>query len=278
MRGKILVEGRFLVKEKFLAIVVFLAVWAVLTLGAGYAEALEKIRLGVDGGPHTEIAEVVREIALANGLEVEIVAFADFVLPNAALADGDIDVNSFQHLPYLQAMIEDRGYRLVPIGNTVLMPMAGYSKRLKTLDELKDGMSVTIPNDPSNGGRALLLLASLGLIELDPGAGILPSVLDITRNDHGLKFTELDAAQLPRALDDTDLAVINTNYALEVGMSPSRDALFVESKDSPYVNVIVVREDDKERPEFKVLVESYQNEEVAKFIEERYQGALLAGW
>lgn len=249
-----------------------------VAFGTGTAAAAEKIKLGVDGGPHTEIAEVVQKVAAQKGLEIEIVAFADFVLPNAALADKAIDANSFQHLPYLEAMMKDRGYKLVSIGNTVLMPMAAYSKRIKSMDELKNGMTVTIPNDPSNGGRALLLMAAQKLIELDPSAGILPSVADITKNSHELKFVELDAAQLPRTLDDTDIAVINTNYAIEVGMVPTRDSLFIESTDSPYMNIIVVREEDKDRPEFKTLVESYQNGEVKKFVDERYNGALICGW
>jgi D-methionine transport system substrate-binding protein len=250
---------------------------SLLVLNSGAAEAA-KIKLGVDGGPHTEIAEVVQKIAAEKGLEIEIVTFQDYVMPNAALADKEIDVNSFQHLPYLENMMKDRGYKLVSIGNTVLMPMAAYSKRIESLDELKDGATVTIPNDPSNGGRALLLIAAQGLIELDPASGILPTVLDITKNDRGLKFIELDAAQLPRALDDSDISVINTNYAVEVGMVPARDGLFVESKDSPYVNIIVVREGEEDRPEFKILIESYNNDEVRDFVDERYKGALIAGW
>ena len=237
-----------------------------------------KIRLGVDGGPHTEIAEVVQKIAAEKGLEIEIVTFGDYIMPNAALADGEIDANSFQHLPYLQNMMKDRGYKLVSIGNTVLMPMAAYSRRIKSLSGLKDGATVTIPNDPSNGGRALLLLAAQGLIELDPAAGIVPSVMDITKNSRGLSFVELDAAQLPRALDDTDIAVINTNYAIEAGLVPARDGLFVESKDSPYVNIIAVRAGEENRPEFKTLVECYNNGEVRKFVDERYKGAIVAGW
>lgn len=259
--------------NKKLGILLALLVWS-----TGVAAAAEKIRLGVDGGPHTEIAEVVQKIAATKGLEIEIVAFADYVLPNAALADGEIDANSFQHLPYLEATMKDRGYKLTAAGNTVLMPMAAYSKRIGSLGDLKEGMTVTIPNDPSNGGRALLLLAAQKLIELDPAAGILPAVTDITRNIHGLKFMELDAAQLPRTLDDTDIAVINTNYAIEAGMIPARDALFVESKDSPYVNIIAVREEDKDRPALKILLESYQNDEVRKFVEERFKGALFPGW
>jgi D-methionine transport system substrate-binding protein len=248
-----------------------------LCLNAGAAEAA-KIKLGVDEGPHTEIAEVVQKLAAEKGLEIEIVVFADYIMPNAALADGEIDVNSFQHIPYMENMMKDRGYKLVSIGNTVLMPMAAYTKRFKDMSELKDGATVTIPNDPSNGGRALLLLAAEGLIELDPASGILPTVLDITKNERDLKFVELDAAQLPRAMDDSDIAVINTNYAIEVGLVPARDALFIESKDSPYVNIIAVRAGEEDRPEFKILVECYNNDEVGKFVDERYKGAIVSGW
>jgi len=246
-------------------------------VGASLAEAA-KVKLGVDGGYHEQIGELVQKIAAEKGLEVELVLFQDYIMPNAALADGEIDVNSFQHLPYLQVQMKDRGYKLASIGNTVLMPMAAYSKRFKNLSELKDGATVTIPNDPTNGGRALLLLAAQGLIELDPAAGILPTVIDVTKNPHGFKFVELDAAMLPRALDDTDIAVINTNYAFEAGMVPARDGLFVESKDSPYVNIIVVREGEENRPEFKTLVEAYNNDVVRKFIDESYEGAIVPGW
>ena len=258
--------------KKFVIVSVLL-----LAAMAGAAEAA-KLKLGVTSGPHEEIAEFVRGIAEKKGLELEIIVFTDFVLPNAALADGEIDVNSFQHLPYLQNAIKDRGYKLIPIANTVLLPMAAYSRRLKTLSELKDGTAVTIPNDPSNGGRALLLAAAQGLIELNPASGILPSVADITKNDRKLEFIELDAAQIPRALDDTDIAVINTNYAIEAGLVPTRDSLFIESKESPYVCIVAVREEEKDRPEFRTLIESYQNDEVRKFVDERFKGSLVAGW
>lgn len=263
--------------RKYLVLSGLLVLSFMLCLNAGAAEAA-KIKLGVDEGPHTEIAEVVQKLAAEKGLEIEIVVFADYIMPNAALADGEIDVNSFQHIPYMENMMKDRGYKLVSIGNTVLMPMAAYTKRFKDMSELKDGATVTIPNDPSNGGRALLLLAAEGLIELDPASGILPTVLDITKNERDLKFVELDAAQLPRAMDDSDIAVINTNYAIEVGLVPARDALFIESKDSPYVNIIAVRAGEEDRPEFKILVECYNNDEVGKFVDERYKGAIVSGW
>lgn len=256
----------------------FIAAFLLLGATAISCEAAQKIKLGVDGGPHAEIGEVVKKVAAEKGLEIELVDFSDYVLPNTALADGEIDANSFQHLPYLETTINERGYKLAAIGNTVLMPMAVYSRRHKNIEDIQEGMTVTIPNDPSNGGRALLLLAAQGLIELNASAGILPTVADITKNARHLKFVELDAAQLPRTLEDTDLAVINTNYAIEAGFIPSRDALFIESKESPYVNVIAVRADEKERPEFKILVESYNNDVVRTFVEERFKGALIAGW
>ena len=256
---------------------VVLAALFVLSLGVGSAEAA-KIKLGVDGGPHEEIGELVQKLAAEKGLKVELVRFADFILPNAALADGDIDVNSFQHLPYLEAMMKDRGYKLVSIGSTVLMPMGAYSKTLKSVDELKDGMTVAIPNDPSNGGRALLLLQDRGLLKVNPDAKLLPTVLDVTENPHGLKFVELEASQMVRAIQDSDLSVITTNYAVESGLIPAKDALFIESSKSPYVNVIVVREGEEGRPEFKTLVECYNSDAVKAFVDEKYKGAIVCAW
>jgi len=256
---------------------VVLAALFVLSLGVGSAEAA-KIKLGVDGGPHEEIGELVQKLAAEKGLEVELVRFSDFILPNAALADGDIDVNSFQHLPYLEAMMKDRGYKMVSIGSTVLMPMGAYSKTLKSVDELKDGMTVAIPNDPSNGGRALLLLQDRGLLKVNPDAKLLPTVLDVTENPHGLKFVELEASQMVRAIQDSDLSVITTNYAVESGLIPAKDALFIESSKSPYVNVIVVREGEEGRPEFKTLVECYNSDAVKAFVDEKYKGAIVCAW
>lgn len=256
---------------------VVLAALFVLSLGVESAEAA-KIKLGVDGGPHEEIGELVQKLAAEKGLEVELVRFADFILPNAALADGDIDVNSFQHLPYLEAMMKDRGYKMVSIGSTVLMPMGAYSKTLKSVDELKDGMTVAIPNDPSNGGRALLLLQDRGLLKVNPDAKLLPTVLDVTENPHGLKFVELEASQMVRAIQDSDLSVITTNYAVESGLIPAKDALFIESSKSPYVNVIVVREGEEGRPEFKTLVECYNSDAVKAFVDEKYKGAIVCAW
>ena len=247
------------------------------SLGVGSAEAA-KIKLGVDGGPHEEIGELVQKLAAEKGLEVELVRFSDFILPNAALADGDIDVNSFQHLPYMEEMMKDRGYKLVSIGKTVLMPLGVYSETVKSLDVIKNGMTVAIPNDPSNGGRALLLLQDRGLIEVDPAKGLLPTVLDVTKNPHEFKFVELEASQMVRAIQDSDLSVITTNYAVESGLIPARDALFIESSKSPYVNIIAVREGEEGRPEFKTLVECYNSDAVKAFVDEKYKGAIVCAW
>lgn len=240
--------------------------------------AAEKIRMGVTAGPHEEVSEFVKGIAARDGIELEIVVFSDFVLPNAALAEGELDVNSFQHLPYLENMIRDRGYKIKPIGKTILLPMAVYSNKVKSVEEITDGMTTAIPNDPSNGGRALLLLASHGLIKLNPETGLLPSVADIIENPKNLKFIELDAAQLVQSRDDADLAVINSNYAIQAGLIPSRDAMFVEGNDSPYINIIVVREGEEYRPEFKKLLKAYNNDEVKAFVAEKFKGAIICGW
>ena len=256
---------------------VVLAALFVLFLGVGCAEAV-RIKLGVDGGPHEEIGELVQKLAAEKGLEVELVRFADFILPNAALADGDIDVNSFQHLPYLEEMMKDRGYKLVSIGKTVLMPLGVYSETVKSLDAIKNGMTVAIPNDPSNGGRALLLLQDRGLIEVDSAKGLLPTVLDVTKNPHEFKFVELEASQMVRAIQDSDLSIITTNYAVESGLVPAKDALFIESSKSPYVNIIAVREGEEGRPEFKTLVECYNSDAVRAFVDEKYKGAIVCAW
>ena len=248
------------------------------TLCLAFAAEAAKIRLGVDGGPHEEIGEVVQRLAAERGLEIELVRFSDYILPNAALVDKEIDANSFQHLPYMEAMMAERGYKLSNIGATVLMPLAAFSKTIKTKEDIKDGISIAIPNDPSNGGRALILLQDQGLLKVDPAAGITPTVLDITDNPHKFKFVELEASQMVPVIADTDLSIITTNYTVEAGMVPARDAVFIEGSKSPYVNIIAVRQGEEDRPEFKTLVECYQNETVREFVDGKYKGAIVCGW
>lgn len=200
-------------------------------------------------GAEQQVAEVAQKVAKDKyGTDVELVTFNDYVLPNEALSKGDIDANAFQHKPYLDQQLKDRGYKLVAVGNTFVYPIAGYSKKIKSLDELQDGSQVAVPNDPTNLGRSLLLLQKVGLIKLKDGVGLLPTVLDVVENPKNLKIVELEAPQLPRSLDDAQiaLAVINTTYASQIGLTPAKDGIFVEDKDSPYVNLIVTREDNKD--------------------------------
>jgi D-methionine transport system substrate-binding protein len=236
------------------------------------------LKVGVTGGPHAEIMEAVKEQAAKQGLAIQIVEFSDYVQPNVALASGDLDANSYQHQPYLDNANADRGYKLVSIAKTVIFPIGIYSKKVKSLDVLKEGARIGIPNDPTNGGRALLLLQGQGLIKLKAGVGLKATPLDIAENPRKLRFIELDAAQLPRSLDDTDASAINTNFAMQAGLDPKRDAIAQESPDSPYANVLAVREKDKDRPEFAKLVAAYHSQPVKDFIQSKYHGAVIAAW
>jgi len=236
------------------------------------------LKVGVTPGPHAEIMDVVKKVAEKDGLKIQVVEFNDYVQPNVALNEGDLDVNSFQHQPYLDNMVQDRKYDLVSIAKTVITPMGIYSKKIKTLDELKPGATIAIPNDPTNGSRALLLLEKQGLIKLKPEAGIKAAVVDIAENPKNLKIKELDAAQVPRSLEDVDIAAINTNYALTAGLNPNKDSIGIEDGNSPYANIIVVRSKDKEDPTVAKLVKAYHTEEVKNFINEHFKGSIIATW
>ena len=255
----------------------FLVTVAAAALISGAALA-EDIKVGVTPGEHAQIMEQVKEIAAEKGLNIEILEFSDYVVPNQALADGDLNANSFQHKPYLDNQIADRGFDLVPVAKTITTPMGVYSKKVKNLSELADGATVGIPNDPTNGGRALLILEKEGLIKVNPDAGLKAGPADVTENPKNIQFAELDAAQLPRSLDDVDAAVINTNYALEAGLHPNTDAIAIEGTESPYANLIVVRSEDKDAEWVKTLVESYNNDKIRDFINEEFKGALIPSW
>ena len=246
-------------------------------LFAGSALA-ETIKIGVTPAEHAQIMEQVKKVAATKGLDLEILEFSDYVVPNQALADGELQANSFQHQPYLDNQVADRKFDLVSVGTTITTPMGVYSKKVKSLDELKDGATVGIPNDPTNGGRALLVLASKGVLKVNPDAGLKVTPADITENPKNIQIVELDAAQLPRSLDDTDASVINTNYATAAGLNPKKDSIAIESEKSPYANVIAVRSQDKDKPWVKTLVESYQSPEVKSFILEKYNGTVIPSW
>ncbi|MGH4062392.1 methionine ABC transporter substrate-binding lipoprotein MetQ [Klebsiella pneumoniae] len=239
------------------------------------------IKVGVIVGAEQQVAEVAQKVAKEKyGLDVELVTFNDYVLPNEALSKGDIDVNAFQHKPYLDQQIKDRGYKLVAVGNTFVYPIAGYSKKIKSLDELQPGSQIAVPNDPTNLGRSLLLLQQVGLIKLKDGVGLLPTSLDIVENPKNLKIVELEAPQLPRSLDDAQiaLAVINTTYASQIGLTPAKDGIFVEGKESPYVNLIVAREDNKDAENVKKFVQAYQSDEVYEAANKIFNGGDVKGW
>ena len=237
------------------------------------------LKVGAIAGAETQVAEEAAKIAKEKfGLEVEIVQFSDFATPNVALNDGSIDVNAFQHKPYLDSQIKDRGFKLVAVGNTFVYPIAGYSKKIKNISELKEGSQIAVPNDPTNLGRSLLLLQKQGLLKLKDGSGLTATVLDIVENPKKVKIVEREAAQLPRALEDVDLAIINTVYASQVNLQPTRDGLFVEDKDSPYVNLIVARENNQNDEKVKNFVKSYQDEAVFKKATELFNGGVVKGW
>lgn len=239
------------------------------------AETLS-ISVGAVPVPHAEILQFIQDtFGEERGIDIEIVEFTDYVQPNVALDEGDIDSNFFQHLPYLEEFNEQRGTDLVPVVPVHIEPLGIYSSKLESLDDVEDGAQAAIPNDVTNAGRALKLFEANGLLTLDPDVDN-PSVRDITDNPKDLEIVELEAAQLPRSLEDVDFAVINGNYALEADLSPAEDALALESgKDNPYANYLVVNEGDEEEPAVVLLAELLQTDEVRIFIEDTYEGAVL---
>ncbi len=251
----------------------FALVIASIFLAAVHVQAAEKIIVGATPVPHAEILEQVKPLLAEKGYELEIKEFTDYVIPNLALDDGTLDANFFQHRPYLLEFNKNKNTHLVATVNVHLEPMGVYSHKIKNLADLPDGASVAVPNDPTNESRALDVLANAGLITLKNVD--FKTSLDIAENPKKLSFKELDAPQLPRVLDDVDIAVINTNYALPAGLNPIKDALAIEAKDSPYANVIVVKEGRENDPKIKALNEAITSEPIRLFILEKYHGAIV---
>ncbi|MFC3124548.1 MetQ/NlpA family ABC transporter substrate-binding protein [Pseudoroseomonas globiformis] len=252
----------------------FAATLPALAQGAIGSEA-RPIRVGATAGPHSQVMEKVVEIARRDGLYIRIVPFTDYITPNAALAAKDLDANSFQHQPFLDQTVKDRGFRIVAVGKTMVFPMGVYSRKLKAVSDIPNGARVAIPNDPTNGGRALALLAKNGAFKLTEGADFRATVADITENPKRLRIIELEAAQIPRTLDEVDAAAINTNFAIPAGLNPVRDAIALESADSPYANLIAVHDDNKDAAWVKQFVAAYQNEEIKAFVKETFQGSVV---
>jgi D-methionine transport system substrate-binding protein len=254
-----------------------LAVAAALALVPAIASA-QNIKVGVTPGPHAQVMEAVKPIAKRAGIEIQIVEFSDYVIPNQALSNGEIDLNSFQHQPYLDNQVKDRGFKIESVAKTMVFPMGFYSKKIKSANELKNGDTIAIQNDPTNGGRALLLLEANKLIKLKAGVGLKPTVLDIAENPKSLKFIELDAAQLPRSLEDVALATINTNYAVQAGLDPNKDALIRETANSPYTNVLAVASARKGEPWVAKFIAAYRSPEVKEFVAKTFKGAVVTDW
>jgi D-methionine transport system substrate-binding protein len=234
------------------------------------------IKVGASPVPHKEILEVVKPLLEKDGYKLEIVEFTDYVTPNTALAEGQIDANFFQHVPYLQSFSTERKLDIDYTVKVHIEPMGLYSSKYKDLSELKDGAEIAIPNDPTNEARALRVLEKAGLLKLKDGD--LVSKLDITENVKNFKITEIDAPQLPRVLNDVDAAVINSNYAIEANLNPTKDSLAIEAKDSPYANVLAVRKEDKNKPAIGALSKALNSPEVKKFIEDKYEGNIVPGF
>lgn len=245
------------------------------TLAAGTAAHAEKLSVAATPVPHAELLEFVKPTLAEQGVELDIKVFTDYVQPNLQVAQKQLDANFFQHKPYLDEFNTQRGTHLVEVGAVHVEPFGAYSHKVKSKDELPQGATVAIPNDPSNGGRALLLLAEAGLITLKEPEDILSTVRDIAENPKKLKFRELEAATLPRVLEQVDLALINTNYALEAGLQPTQDALFIEGADSPYANIVVAREDNAQSDSVKKLVAALQSDAVRERIRVQYKGAIV---
>ncbi len=235
-----------------------------------------KVVIGVSPAPHKEIAEKAKEILRKDGIELEIKEFDDYVIPNTALTEKEIDMNFFQHAPYLENFNKERGTDIVSLGAVHVEPLGVYSKKYKSLSELKSQDEVIIPNDATNGARALKLLEENGVIKLKENAGLEATEKDIADNPKNLKFVAVEAATIPRAYEDSAIAVINSNYALEANLSPKKDSIAIEKAEgNPFANILAVRAEDKDNETYKKVLQAFQSDEVRKFIEEKFNGEII---
>jgi len=250
----------------------FAALAAVTALSA---QAAQELNVAATAVPHAEILEFIKPALAEQGVDLKVKVFTDYVQPNIQVAEKRLDANFFQHQPYLDEFNKGKGTDLVSVTGVHIEPFGAYSSSHKSLDELPNGATVVIPNDATNGGRALLLLEKAGVIGLKEGAGITATPKDIAENPKRIKIRELEAATLPRVLTQVDLALINTNYALEAKLNPTEDALIIEGSDSPYVNILVARPDNKDSEAMQKLAKALHSDAVKQFINEKYQGAVV---
>ena len=271
--------------KKFIYGVLSVAMASLLMLGCGgdskkaaapAANAAKKVvvKVGATPVPHAELLNFVKPQLAKEGVDLQVIEFTDYVKPNLSLADKELDANFFQHVPFLEKTCQERNLKLTVLDKVHIEPMGCYSKKFKDIKSLPQGAKVAIPNDPTNGGRSLMLLEAAGLLKLKEGKGITATPNDLAANPKNLKIIEVESATLPRALDDTDLAVINSNFAMEAKLNPVKDSLFIE-KDSPYANVIAVRAGDEKRPELIKVAKALRTPEVKKFIQDKYKGAVV---
>ena len=242
---------------------------------AAFSAHAETLTVAATPVPHAEILEFVKPALAKEGVDLKVKVFTDYIQPNVQVAEKRLDANFFQHQPYLDEFNKAKGTSLVAVTGVHLEPLGAYSNKIKDLKDLPSGANAVIPNDATNGGRALLLLAKAGLITLKDPTNILSTPKDIAQNPKDLKIRELEAATIPRVLTQVDLALINTNYALEAKLDPSKDALVIEGNDSPYVNILVSRADNKDSAAMQKLAAALHSPEVKKFITEKYKGAVL---
>ena len=233
------------------------------------------LNVAASSTPHAEILEQVVDVLAEQGIDLQIHEYGDYVVPNTAVEEGEEDANYFQHIPYLESFNEKEGTHLVSVGGIHIEPMGVYAGKTASLEELPDGAEIAVPNDPTNEGRALLLLEAQGLIKLADSSNLEATPNDIVENPKNLTFKELEAAMIPNAVDEVDLSVINVNYALEAGFNPTEDALAIEDANSPYVNIVAVKEGNENNPAVLALVEALQSDTVRDFINETYGGAVV---
>ncbi|SNX52718.1 MetQ/NlpA family ABC transporter substrate-binding protein [Thermoanaerobacterium sp. RBIITD] len=268
--------------KRFLTYILVILIFSSILSGCGSKTSNSNIngkkqilKVGATDGPMAQILEQVKPILAKKNIDLQIVIFNDYVQPNLALAQKEIDANVFQHIPYFNKFIKDHNLKLAILGKTIIAPMGIYSKKYKSINDLPNGAKIAIPNDPTNGARALILLSRAGLFKLKNGENVGATVNDIIENKKNIKISEIEAAQTARVLQDVDAAAVNSNFALPLGLNPQKDAIFAEKPDSQYVNIIAIREEDKGKPVLNELLKAYQSPEIKKFIEEKFKGSVI---
>lgn len=257
--------------KKIISVAAAALLSAALLTSCGKKAESNVIKVGATPEPHAEMLNLIKDDLKKAGYELQVVEFTDYVTPNEALENKEIDANFFQHLPYMDSFNKERGYHLVSAAGIHIEPIALYSKKVSSLSDLSNGATVAIPNDPTNEGRALLLLEAAGLIKLSASAGLEATPIDIAENSKNLKFQEIEAASLPRVLPDVDAAVINGNYAIPAGLSATKDGLFVENSKSPYVNIVTVKAGDESKESIKALTDALKSQKIKDWVSSKYQ-------